>query len=216
MLKSLAVALALLLIASGAEARHHPASPRGYAGHVRIHHAHHTARTIAADPGCNVIFPCAGVQLSARGQAIARGIGFGAALPVYVPTEVARPHRIHTRNFVAKPEFRPRIVADPTSPRGFVVASPRPADCRGIAWCGCWLRHHLGLADTRLNLAMAWMGVGRPTVAHAGAVVVWRHHVGLITSEPVNGVAMVRSGNDGHAVRERPLSLRGAVAFRDI
>ncbi len=67
-----------------------------------------------------------------------------------------------------------------------------------------------------LNLAIEWAGVGRPTTPHAGAIVVWRHHVGKIISIISAGRAIVLSGNDGHRVRTRERSIRGAVAFRDL
>jgi hypothetical protein len=92
----------------------------------------------------------------------------------------------------------------------------RPSDCRGIPWCGCWLRHLLGIGDRDLNRAIAWAHWGRPTFAHIGAVAVWRHHVGIIRGAPDGaGRWLVESGNDGHAVRTRYRSLAGAVAFRE-
>jgi hypothetical protein len=48
-------------------------------------------RVIVADPGCNVIFPCEGVTSSARGEMIARAVGFGAAQKVYRPRASAPP-----------------------------------------------------------------------------------------------------------------------------
>lgn len=91
----------------------------------------------------------------------------------------------------------------------------RPSDCYGIAWCGCWLRNHLGLADKSLNLAANWAHVGRATEAHVGAIVVWSHHVGLITGQASNGGWIVTSGNDGNRVRTRVLSVSRAIAFRE-
>jgi hypothetical protein len=92
----------------------------------------------------------------------------------------------------------------------------RPSDCRGIPWCGCYLRHLLGIADRDLNRAIAWARWGRSTIAHVGAVAVWRHHVGIIRGGPDRaGRWLVESGNDGHAVRTRYRSLAGAVAFRE-
>jgi hypothetical protein len=44
-----------------------------------------------------------------------------------------------------------------------------------------------------------------------GAVVVWSHHVGEITGRTASGEWVVRSGNDGGQVRERPRSVAGAV-----
>jgi hypothetical protein len=99
--------------------------------------------------------------------------------------------------------------------RNASVSHDRPRDCYGIAWCGCWLRHHLGLNDVRLNLARAWAKVGTAAAPAVGVVVVWAHHVGIITGHDGNNW-VVTSGNDGHAVRTRPRSLARAIAFRRV
>jgi hypothetical protein len=39
-------------------------------------------------------------------------------------------------------------------------------------------------------------------------VVLWPHHVGIITAQAPNGQWLVHSGNDRGAVRTRPRSLR--------
>jgi len=94
-----------------------------------------------------------------------------------------------------------------------MLNSARPTDCYGIAWCGCYMRHVMGVADRAYNLASNWAHWGSPTFPHVGAVVVWPHHVGVITGGGP-GHWVVTSGNDGHAVRTRPRSLGGAIAFR--
>jgi hypothetical protein len=82
------------------------------------------------------------------------------------------------------------------------------------AWCGFWLARHLGIGDRSLWLARNWAGVGRSAGGpRVGAIVVWRHHVGMITGQ-AGGKWVVKSGNDGRAVRERPRSIAGAIAFR--
>lgn len=94
------------------------------------------------------------------------------------------------------------------------VTAGHSSDPRPAAWCGWWLRHELGVANRLYNLARAWARYGQP--AHGpdiGVVVVWRHHVGIITGR-AGGQWVVKSGNDGHAVRERPRSLAGVIAFR--
>ncbi len=84
---------------------------------------------------------------------------------------------------------------------------------RPHAWCGWWMRQHLGVRDAAYNLARNWAHWGHATSAHIGAIVVWSHHVGIITGgSPGNWV--VTSGNDGHAVRSRRRSVAGAIAFR--
>jgi hypothetical protein len=85
---------------------------------------------------------------------------------------------------------------------------------RPRAWCGWWLGQHLGMPDRKLWLARNWASVGSNAGGpRIGAVVVWRHHVGIITGR-AGDRWVVKSGNDGHAVRERPRSIAGAIAFR--
>jgi hypothetical protein len=83
------------------------------------------------------------------------------------------------------------------------------------AWCGWYMRGQVGSdPGPSYNLARSWAhygsDAGGPTV---GAIVVWRHHVGKIVGQD-KGQWIVQSGNDGHAVRARPRSLAGAIAFR--
>jgi len=100
-------------------------------------------------------------------------------------------------------------LAGPAAARQRSAGDPRPQ-----AWCGWQMRQWLGVADRRFNLARAWARFGQPAGGpEVGVVVVWRHHVGLITGRGGAGW-IVKSGNDGHAVRERVRSLRGAIAFR--
>lgn len=86
---------------------------------------------------------------------------------------------------------------------------------RPWAWCGWYMRHQVGSdPGPSYNLARAWAhygsNAGGPSV---GAIVVWPHHVGRIVGRE-NGKWIVNSGNDGHAVRTRPRSIAGAIAFR--
>ena len=68
-----------------------------------------------------------------------------------------------------------------------------------------------------LNLWMApdWRYVGSPTSPHIGAVVVWSYHVGRIVGQQ-GGEWVVESGNFNGGVATVPMSLRGAIAFRDL
>ncbi|HVZ04947.1 hypothetical protein [Hyphomicrobium sp.] len=81
---------------------------------------------------------------------------------------------------------------------------------RPRAWCGWWMRTQLG-GGPEYNLAANWRHYGRPSGPQVGAVVVWPHHVGIITGRAANGRWIVKSGNDGNRVRERPMSVAGAV-----
>lgn len=95
------------------------------------------------------------------------------------------------------------------------VSFGRPADCYGIPWCGCEMRHLMGeLRDKSLNRARNWAHWGKETFAHIGAVVVWPHHVGKIVGGSP-GHWIILSGNDGHRVRARERSIGGVIAIRE-
>lgn len=72
------------------------------------------------------------------------------------------------------------------------------------------MRTQLG-GGPAFNLAWNWSRYGSPTSPRVGAVVVWRHHVGIITGQASNGQWIVKSGNDSGRVRERARSVAGAV-----
>lgn len=79
------------------------------------------------------------------------------------------------------------------------------------------MAHHLGISGQlgrELWVARNWARWGSPAQPGPGVIVVWPHHVGQIISRAAGDLWIVLSGNDGHAVRERPRSLRGAIAFR--
>jgi hypothetical protein len=98
--------------------------------------------------------------------------------------------------------------------RGNTYRAPRAGNHalgpRPRRWCGWWMRSQRG-GGPELNLAWNWSRWGRPTTPQVGAVVVWRHHVGEIVGQASNGRWIVRSGNDGGAVRTRARSVAGAV-----
>ncbi len=77
-------------------------------------------------------------------------------------------------------------------------------------WCGWWMRTQLG-GGPKFNVAWNWRHYGSPTGPQVGAVVIWRHHVGIITGRTASGKWIVKSGNDGNRVRERARSVKGAI-----
>ncbi len=100
-------------------------------------------------------------------------------------------------------------VEKPAKP-GRHSVGPRPS-----RWCGWWMRTQFG-GGPEYNLARNWAKRGRGLNGpRVGAVVVWSHHVGYITGRNEAGQWIVKSGNDGGRVRERPRSVRGAV-FRKV
>jgi len=95
-------------------------------------------------------------------------------------------------------------------------ASTRVSGGRPSAWCGWFARSLVGSdPGPQYNLARNWAHWGRSASPGVGVIVVWAHHVGMITGRTSNGQWIVKSGNDGGGVaRERPRSIAGAIAFR--
>lgn len=149
---------------------------------------------------CDVMRPCYG-----NGRPL-----FDSFQPVHSTAQL-RPAKHRTRHHAHRrvPEGLAKVMAEGAG----MVVRPR-------AWCGWWLGRYLGMLDRKLWLARNWAHVGRPAHGpHVGAIVVWargrRHgHVGIITGRTADGRWIVKSGNDGHRVRERPRSVADAIAFR--
>jgi len=103
----------------------------------------------------------------------------------------------------------PQIFGYPQNSTSQVQDMRRPA-----AWCGWQMRQLVsGDPGPSFNLARNWARWGQPGPAGIGAVVVWSHHVGKIVGQQ-GGVWIIESGNDGHQLRTRPLSIAGAIAIR--
>jgi hypothetical protein len=115
----------------------------------------------------------------------------------------ARRHASRSRRGSYRHARRGRSGARVASHRGGVGARPG-------RWCGWYMRTRRG-GGPEYNLAWNWRKYGSPSGPQVGAVVVWRHHVGEITGRTADGRWIVRSGNDGGRVRERPRSVAGAV-----
>lgn len=100
----------------------------------------------------------------------------------------------------------------------YASAAPAPRytgrDGRPGRWCGWYMRQRKGVADRTFNLARNWTRWGSPTQPQAGAIVVWRSHVGEIVSYSGGCTAVVHSGNDGGGVRTRERNICNAIAFR--
>jgi hypothetical protein len=64
--------------------------------------------------------------------------------------------------------------------RGHSTRSTLAVGARPARWCGWWMRTQKG-GGAELNLARNWKNWGRPSGPRVGAVVVWSHHVGMVT-----------------------------------
>jgi hypothetical protein len=87
---------------------------------------------------------------------------------------------------------------------------------RPRAWCGWYARQLVGQdPGPAFNLARNWARWGHAASPGVGVMVVWPHHVGMITGQGPNGEWIVKSGNDGGGrAHERARSIAGAIAFR--
>jgi hypothetical protein len=89
-------------------------------------------------------------------------------------------------------------------------------DSRPARWCGWWMRHEVDRdPGPQFNLARAWAGYGAAASGPGpGIIGVMPHHVFKVVSVLGRGLVMAISGNDGHAVRTRPRSTAGVIAWR--
>lgn len=132
------------------------------------------------------------------------------------------PHRHHQKHHhreqVAHHRVHPHRVAKVHHHHPQIVQQVRwfGPDSRPHQWCGWFMRQMFSVADREYNRAAKWAEWGhRSQGPRVGAVVVWRHHVGLIEGGPdPRGQWLVHSGNDGHVVRTRYMSIARAIAFR--
>jgi hypothetical protein len=179
----IAAALAIacvVLSTSGAEAR-------------RLH-----ARTYAAHPDCNRVFPCEGVVTSARGEKVVKAMGgFGAARKVYKPRNGSR----NGSGASVAPARAVRVAA---------AIQPHPAGCPSRAFCGCGAAVRLFGAPVRsLWLAAAWFKFPRAEPA-PGMVAVRRHHVFVLESHLGGSTWLAYDANSGgHATRLHARSIAG-------
>jgi len=104
----------------------------------------------------------------------------------------------------------PRIAHQYNSSHGSV-------DGRPSAWCGWEMRQLVGgNPGPEYNLARNWAHWGRPASGPApGVIGVMPHHVFKVVQVLGHGTVLAISGNDGHAVRVRPRSTAGVIAWRE-
>jgi hypothetical protein len=101
---------------------------------------------------------------------------------------------------------------------GGAQAKGRHHHGHGLPWCGIWMQGHTGIHGPG-NLAMAreWAHVGQPASGPApGVIGVMAHHVFQVVQVLERGMVLAISGNDGNAVRTRPRSTAGVIAWRRV
>lgn len=88
----------------------------------------------------------------------------------------------------------------------------------GVPWCGIWMEGHTGIhGPGNLARAIEWRNVGQAAGAPApGIIGVMAHHVFQVVQVLSRGMVLAISGNDGNAVRTRPRSTAGVIAWRRI
>lgn len=141
----------------------------------------------AADPGCNVIFPCQDIAPSARGLRVVKAMrGFGSARLRYSP-------RASTGGLVDR--ARAYMGSNPTG--------------WGRVWCGRFMAMVAPDAAAKLrnpNMARDWAALPH-TSGRVGDIAVLSRgrrggHVGVVSGFDARGNPIIVSGNHGHRVGE--------------
>lgn len=137
----------------------------------------------------------------------------GAEPQFYYPAGLMGSPRTLISNPRQKPTGAPARAARVHAPAGpFHAASdPRPAK-----WCGFWMRQQVWRDPGReFNKAILWARYGSPAPGPApGVIGVQRHHVFKVVEVIDRGTVLAVSGNDRNAVRTRPRSIKGVIAWR--
>lgn len=174
-------------------------------------------RSYIAHPDCNVLWPCAGVSASPRGEMIARQVGFGAAQKIYKP-RAEQPRRVRTVRrpnvSVAKPAT-PRVPTKSAALETQIVVHPE--GCPRSLFCGCGavqrLKQVWGIVVEKpreLWLAANW---GRyPKAKPAPGMIAYRRgHVFVIEADLGGGKVYAYDANSGQ--RKTRLHVRSLAGF---
>jgi len=140
------------------------------------------------------------------------------ALFISSGAQAHRHHHVHlTRNTHSRVvrvahRFEPSAYRSRASAETHTISDGRPS-----AWCGWWMRHEVGQdPGTDYNLARNWEHWGHAAPGPApGVIGVMPHHVFKVIEVLKPGEVLAISGNDGHAVRTRPRSTSGVIAWRE-
>jgi hypothetical protein len=134
--------------------------------------------TYVAHPDCNVTMPCEGVGPSARGEMIARQMGFGSAQKVYTRKQV-------------RSAARPARISGPSQIVG------HPSGCPSRAFCGCGAAVRVFGAPVRsLWLAANWLKFPR-TAPAPGMVAARRGHVFVLEQHIGGSTWLAYDANSG-------------------
>jgi hypothetical protein len=174
MIRLIMAALALVALSSNVEARQRH-------------------RSIVAHPDCNLTMPCEGVGPSARGEVIARKMGFGTAQKVYTPKPV-------------RSAPRPARISGPAQIVG------HPPGCPSRAFCGCGAAVRVFGSPVRsLWLAANWLRFPR-TAPAPGMVAARRGHVFVLEQHLGGSTWMTYDANSGRRLtRIHARSISGYV-----
>lgn len=96
------------------------------------------------------------------------------------------------------------------------TAAPARNDARPNAWCGWEMRRLVGSdPGVQYNLARNWAHWGHAVSGPApGVIGVKAHHVFKVLAVLGPRTVLAISGNDSHAIRTRPRSTAGVIAWR--
>lgn len=165
-------------------------------------------RVIIADPGCNVIFPCDGVAPSARGEMIAKAVGFGGAQKIYRPRVSQGPRS------ALSPSFGFASSSLVMQARSYIGTNP--TGWRSL-WCGRFMAMIAPNAAAKLrnpNMAKDWLAL-QHTAGNVGDIAVMGRrgggHVGVVSGFDASGNPIIVSGNAGGRIVREGVYARGRI-----
>lgn len=178
---------------------------------IRHHRRVARAASYAAHEDCNVLFPCIGVQPSARGLRIERKMAFGKARNRYTPRSSLGAPSIS----VGYSTSRLVDIARSQIGNGAIYG-------RSNLWCARFMNYvvqRAGYRGTGSDMASSFASYGtRVYSPQVGAIAVMSRgrrggHVGVVSGIDANGNPIIISGNHGRRVAEAPYSRRRIYAY---
>lgn len=163
------------------------------------------ARPRVAHPDCGVTMPCEGVAPSARGEKIARQLGFGGPQKVYTP-RVSRQ--------ITKPQTSGGGTGIVAQARAYIGTNP--TGWRRL-WCGRFIAMVAPQVAARVgnpNMAKAYLALPR-TSGNVGDIAVMGRrgggHVGIVSGFDGAGNPIIVSGNAGGGIVREGAYARGRI-----
>ena len=132
-----------------------------------------------------------------------------------IPTQARTVHHRHSHSrhhYVTAGSARPSKAVNVAMR---YLGSGNPTGSKG-PWCGDFMNfveHKIGRKGIHSRMARNWANYGHRSGPVAGAIAVFRGHVGLVINRVGDRIKII-SGNYSHRVAQGVYAIRSAIAFR--